>query len=71
MPKKYVKIEKVVDNHHQVWNNKKEYLGDIYLEYGRWNFYPEGQDLKERIYTWFTWECLQQIADYMKDLPTR
>ena len=66
MPKKYLKFEKIVDTNYQVRNNSGDFLGDIYLEKGRWFFYPTEGDVREP--TWFTWECLNQVGGFMRKL---
>lgn len=68
MSKKYVKFKEIVYSdgnvEHKVRNNKKQFLGDIAFERKKWRFYPDSPLHK----TWFTSDCLHDIANYMEGL---
>lgn len=68
--KKRLKFNKRKDEefgiHYGITNKRKEFLGFVYFypKWEKWIFQPVG--LNDDLI--FTWDCLQEIIDYMKEL---
>ena len=64
--KKYLKFNKITPTNYQVRNNKREFLGDIYLEKKKWWFYPCEGEVRAPI----AWDlnCLGQLRDFIGTL---
>ena len=64
----YLEFEKVVDNHITIRNKEtKEFVGDLYLEKGKWWFIPL-QD-NDDFWDFIRWDlnCLKQLTEYMSN----